>query len=235
MRRTDIFTLALTEEQERVLTSLADNCSKMWNKLNYRRRQSFFNGVFDWNSDREYHSVFKTTNGKHVSKRLRLLFRKRQRRFKHAMNAVFKHLVEVLWKCGVSVIYVGDLNGIRENNNKEKIVNQKIHNFWSFRYVIKKLREKAEEYGIKVLEIHEWKTSIKCPRRRYENNRNRRFIGLFKCLKCSYTNNTDIVGALNLSKVAVKGSKPSSGSRLVAQPLVLRWNYHTWEPRISRL
>jgi len=42
MKRTNIFKLRPTKEQERKLFELADNCSRLWNEINYKRRQSFF-------------------------------------------------------------------------------------------------------------------------------------------------------------------------------------------------
>ena len=54
MRRTNIFKLKPTKEQERKLFESADNCSKLWNEINYKRRQSFFSGKIDWNTDKEY-------------------------------------------------------------------------------------------------------------------------------------------------------------------------------------
>jgi len=44
MRRTNIFRLRPIKEQEAKLFKLADNCSRMWNEINYRRRQSLFSG-----------------------------------------------------------------------------------------------------------------------------------------------------------------------------------------------
>ncbi len=56
MRRTNIFKLKPTKEQERKLFELANNCSRLWNEINYKRRQSFFKGErkIDWNTDKEY-------------------------------------------------------------------------------------------------------------------------------------------------------------------------------------
>lgn len=55
MRRTNTFLLKPTQEQEKRLFELADNCSKMWNEITYKRRQSFFSGNMDWDTDEEYH------------------------------------------------------------------------------------------------------------------------------------------------------------------------------------
>lgn len=38
------------------------------------------------------------------------------------------------------------------------------NSFWSYNYTVRRLREKAEEYGIKVVEASEYKTSSTCPR-----------------------------------------------------------------------
>ncbi|MGQ9722970.1 MAG: hypothetical protein ACUVXA_16805 [Candidatus Jordarchaeum sp.] len=55
MMRTNTFQLKPAGEQTERLFKLADNCSRMYNEINYRRRQSFFSGNFDWKTDEEYH------------------------------------------------------------------------------------------------------------------------------------------------------------------------------------
>ena len=39
-----------------------------------------------------------------------------------------------------------------------------IHNFWSFSWIVQRLREKAEEHGMEVEEVNEYKTSSMCIR-----------------------------------------------------------------------
>mgnify|MGYP000049958955 CR=1 FL=1 len=72
-----------------------------------------------------------------------------------------------------------------------------VNNFWSFRWVIQRLREKAEEYGIEVEEVSEYKTSSVCPRcgseRSYRRGR------LFRCLDCGLEAHRDAVGVLNMA------------------------------------
>jgi len=46
--------LNLTKEQEPRLFELVDNCSRMYNEVNYKRRQSFFGGEIDWNTAQLY-------------------------------------------------------------------------------------------------------------------------------------------------------------------------------------
>ncbi len=58
-RRTNTFRLSPNKEQEQRLFELADNCARMFNEVNYKRRQSFFSGNFDWNTDFFYHKYKK--------------------------------------------------------------------------------------------------------------------------------------------------------------------------------
>ncbi|HDN74222.1 MAG: transposase [Candidatus Asgardarchaeum sp.] len=48
MKRVNKFRLRPSEEQEKALFSLCEMSAVLWNKLNYIRRQSFFEGRFDW-------------------------------------------------------------------------------------------------------------------------------------------------------------------------------------------
>lgn len=48
MRRVNKFRLRPTKEQEKELLSLCEMSAVLWNKLNYIRRQAFFEGRFDW-------------------------------------------------------------------------------------------------------------------------------------------------------------------------------------------
>lgn len=50
MKRSNTFALAPTKEQHQRLLEMADACARLWNELNYRRRQSFFKGEIDWES-----------------------------------------------------------------------------------------------------------------------------------------------------------------------------------------
>jgi len=38
-----------------------------------------------------------------------------------------------------------------------------INNFWSFSYMVRRFKEKAEEYGMEVDEKSEYRTSSECP------------------------------------------------------------------------
>jgi putative transposase len=175
---------------------------------------------------------FARINGAKTSKKLRKLYRTRQRRFRHAVNAMVKTIVEDAHKLGISKIVLGKLKGIRGNNSHNGKANAMINNFWSFNYIVRRFKEKAEEYGIKVEEKSEYKTSSECPFCHFKGTR--RYRGIFYCGKCGMAMNADAVGALNMArKDGTIIPSPSWGrdNGVVAHPLLLRWNGMRWEPK----
>jgi putative transposase len=84
---------------------------------------------------------------------------------------------------GVSKIMLGKIEGHKRttshNNGK---ANAMINNFWSFNHIIRRFREKAEECGIKIVEVSEYNTSSRCPKCHSENITTKG--RLFKCLNC---------------------------------------------------
>jgi putative transposase len=158
------------------------------------------------------------------SKKLKRLYRIRQRRFRHAVNAMIKTIVEDAHQLGISKIILGRLKSIRNNSHSNSKANAIINNFWSFNYIVRKLREKAEESGIKVEEKSEYKTSSKCPFCHSEDITTKG--RLFKCLDCGLEANRDAVGVLNIGHLHGGGV-----NGVVAHPLLLRWNGMRWKPK----
>ena len=170
----------------------------------------------------------------YTSTRIGKLFRTRKRRFRHAINALLRDLFERLEVLQLTSIIVGDLNGIREGNDLGKKTNQKLHNFWSHNYILKRVKELGEEYGIEIIEQSERGTSKTCCMCGQQHN-GRIYRGLHVCHEKHNVINADVSGAYNLHNVAVYGSlcpehkeQESSGSRHLAMPLMLRWEYHQW-------
>jgi putative transposase len=133
----------------------------------------------------------------------------------------------------VTNLVVGDLNGIRDGNDLGRQTNQKLHNFWSHNYILRRINELGEEYGIEIKEQSERGTSKTCCMCGQQHN-GRICRGLHYCKENRTIINADVSGAYNLYNIAVNGSLcpdqelESSGSRLLAQPLMLRWEYHQW-------
>ena len=145
-----------------------------------------------------YQSIAKKVNGADTTKRIRRYYRKRQLRFRHAINTIVFRFVKLCHEMGVTEIVLGDVREIRQNNDKNTKANAMIHNFWSFRYIINRLITTAENFGIKVKLVKENHTSSVCPFCRTKGRRITR--GLFYCPKCEQVMNADVVGCLNIAK-----------------------------------
>ncbi|MGC9068954.1 MAG: zinc ribbon domain-containing protein [Thermoprotei archaeon] len=169
-------------------------------------------------------------NSVRSSRKLRRLYRICQRRFRHAVSAMVKTIVEGAHQFGISRIVIGRLKGIRDNSHGSK-VNAMINNFWSFDCIIERFKEKAGDYGIKVVEVSEYRSSSLCPFCGSEGSRKHR--GLFYCPRCHKVMNADVVDVLNIAERygAIIPSPSWRDNGLVAQPLLLRWDGMRWEPR----
>ena len=171
----------------------------------------------------------------YTSRQIRKLFRTRQRRFIHANNSMLRDLFERAAKMGVTHLAVGDLNGIRDGKDLGARTNQKVHNFWNYASMLKRIKELGEESGIKVVLVSEAYTSKTCCMCGKQHN-GRIHRGLHFCKENNVVINADASGAYNMYNVAVYGSlcpehtaqERSSGSRALASPLMLRWEYHRW-------
>lgn len=169
------------------------------------------------------------------SQRIGLMFKCRQRRLRHAVNAMCRSIFVELEKRNVNVLVMGDLNGIRAEANHGKNGNQKLHNFWAFSMVQKRLMELGEEHGVVVRKVSERDTSKTCCLCGMQHN-GRKERGLMVCPSMHRSVNADVNGAVNIWNVAVNRSPMSlaqstlgtSGSGLLAEPLFLRWNYDEW-------
>jgi putative transposase len=173
-----------------------------------------------WNHKLAKHeSLLKITNDKHTSKELSRLYRTRKRRFRDVVKKVVNDFVVRCWSQGVAEIILGDLTNIRNSAKFSKKSNSMIHLFWSHRYLVKCIKEKAEEYGIRVTEIDERGTSSVCPR--CNSKRIVRKGRLFKCLQCTLEAHRDAVGCVNIR--LAQGESLAAGviNRAVARPTLL--------------
>ena len=60
MKRVNKFRLRPTKEQEKALFMLVEMSAVLWNKVNYKRRQTFFAGSIDWDTKEEYEEFKKS-------------------------------------------------------------------------------------------------------------------------------------------------------------------------------
>jgi putative transposase len=188
-------------------------------------------------------------NNANRSRRLSKLYRIRQRRFKHAVNAMVKMIVDNAYHLGIREIMIGNLRGIRSNNNNSNNnnnynnskTNAIVNNFWSYSYIVRRIKDKAEEYSINVKEVSEYKTSSICIRCNSSSlsdivKRGR----LFRCLNCRLEAHRDAIGVLNIAynnddndmaNLYSKSKGKGIAIRVMAHPLLLRWSNDRWMPR----
>jgi len=153
------------------------------------------------------------TNRK-ASRRYREICRKESRQIRHRLHIISKQFVELCEEKGVTHIVLGDLNGIRDNINYSKRLNQQLHN-WNFAQLIDFIKYKAERIGITVELISEKYTSQTCCSCGTVDKSNRKTRGLYVC-NCGNRINADRNGANNILKRYLRNR--SSGS--VALPVV---------------
>jgi len=162
----------------------------------------------------KYQSKLKRVNNKHTSKRLRKLYNKRQHRFRHGINTIVHRFAKLCLYRGVGEVVVGDITNIRENNDKGHKINSMIHNFWSFRYIVDRLKITLENFGIKLKLRSEAGTSSRCPWCLGKVVKYKRQI---KCFSCGRIAHRDVVGVLNIALLHGEGF-----NRVMAHPLLLR-------------
>ncbi len=156
----------------------------------------------------EYQSKLNKSGAK-TSRKLKRMHGKAKLQAKHYINTVVRQTVRRLYELGVSKIVVGYPKGIAQNSEKGRKQNFLLSHVWRFNYVIKRLKEVAEEYGISVKLVGEAFTSQTCPLCG-QRHKNARFVrGLFKCRREGVVLNADLVGAFNILKKAVRTITPS--------------------------
>ena len=144
-------------------------------------------------------ALAKSNNNRESTQQVRRLFRRRKLRFRQYVKTIVRRAVQDVWMQGVVTIVVGDLTGILENTSGGHKSNSMRHNFWSHHFLVQRVTEVAEEYGIAVELVDEKGTSSTCPRCGGKRITRRR--RLFKCQRCRLEAHRDSVGTVNIGVV----------------------------------
>jgi len=157
----------------------------------------------------EYQSTL-NRYGLKTSRRLRIMYSKWRRRVKACIDSRVRQAIEWLFKVGVSTIKIGYPKYIAQENGDFNNVH-----VWTYGYLLRRINEVAEEYGITVIYVDEAYTSSKCPIHGHNcGERIRR--GLFKCATLNKVFNADLVGAYNIlitpSPARGRGNGPETRS-----------------------
>ncbi|NJE60770.1 RNA-guided endonuclease TnpB family protein [Thermococcus sp. 21S7] len=148
-------------------------------------------------------------SGYKTSRKFRRMHKKAKVQVRHYINTAVRQTVRKLYGLGVSRIIVGYPKGIARNSDRGRKQNYLLSHVWRFNYLIKRLTEVAEEYGIEVVVVDEAFTSKVCPLCGQRHSNGRIFRGLFKCRREGVVMNADLVGAFNILKKSVKTITPS--------------------------
>lgn len=100
----------------------------------------------------------------------------------------------------VKEVRVENLKNLKKNIAKERRFRKEFRNKyqrWVYRQVLEKLARICEENRVLFTKIPPAYTSQICPVCRFKDRANRKGES-FRCLKCGYTNHSDIVGAMNI-------------------------------------
>jgi len=144
----------------------------------------------------------------------------------HYFHALSKHLVERCVGKGVGTIAIGDLGGIRDDDETGEAKdwgrhgNLDLHS-WAFDRFTGMLEYKAEAEGIGVTRVSERDTSKSCSCCGRVRDANRVERGLYTCDECGLVANADVNGAENIRQkvspsLACDGGDRSNG--WLAQP-----------------
>ncbi|MEM0296539.1 MAG: transposase [Zestosphaera sp.] len=137
--------------------------------------------------------------GLRTSRRLRRMYKKWRRQIRNYINWVVRNTVEWLYWRGVSRVVVGYPKYIAQNSDKGSKINFEVVHIWMYGYLLMRIAEVGEEYGIRVEFVSEENTSTTCPLCKAKNQDHRRvYRGLFKCYRHNKVFNTDLVGAYNI-------------------------------------
>ncbi|ADY00976.1 transposase, IS605 OrfB family [Vulcanisaeta moutnovskia 768-28] len=160
-------------------------------------------------------------HGQGSGRRLKLLYDKRRRFLKHALNSMVRRIMNILIEKGVGEVIVGYPKEILRNHGNKLTVN-----FWNYNYIIRRFREIGEELGIRIATVNEANTSKTCSLCGETHESGRIHRGLFKCPRTGKVINADLNAAINILSLHSPKSLASArdrGNGLKTQPVVYRW------------
>ncbi|SDF37887.1 transposase, IS605 OrfB family, central region [Halorubrum xinjiangense] len=150
----------------------------------------------------------------------------------HFFHGLAKHIVQRCIEKGVGRINIGNLEGVREDENGNsknwgKHGNLDLHG-WAFNRFTNILEYKAKVEGIEVVEVDESATSKTCCMCGREEDSQRVERGLYVCEECDAAFNADVNGAENIRlNINEKSNSESPGQSFgdrstgwLAQPAV---------------
>ena len=100
----------------------------------------------------------KVNKGKKTSKRIRRLYSRRERYFRHRFHRISNVLVDYFVCNQIDTVVVGKNDGWKQNSNMSKVNNQNFQHI-AYAWFLKLLAYKCEEAGVKLIQREESYTS----------------------------------------------------------------------------
>ncbi|MDZ7850966.1 MAG: transposase [Halodesulfurarchaeum sp.] len=163
------------------------------------------------------------------------LNQKKSERRTHYFHTLSKHIVQRCVEESVGTIVIGDLSGIREDEENDESKNWGKHgnldlHSWAFDRFTDLLEYKAEMEGITVERVSERDTSKSCSYCGRTRKANRVERGLYVCDKCGTVANADVNGAENIRQKVSPSPATDGGDRSngwLAQPSTFLFDKET--------
>lgn len=175
---------------------------------------------------------------RYTSDRIERLYHRRREQRDHAQDALVRHLARWLVERGVTELFVGQLDDVREQHWSAR-VNEKTDLFWAYGRFRERLPDVLEdECDITVHEASEAGTSSECPA--CGGGDVHRSGDDLQCLSCGFEGHSDVVGAVNFlseqAAVEIEGgpmARPAARGQNSPRDSVecLEWDDHRWQRR----
>lgn len=143
---------------------------------------------------------------KKSSKRLSKLFRLRTKWQNNLYNNLIASTFKFLKRNKVDTVFIGNVQGIREDADWGRKGNKMLHNYWAYDSIYQKCNNKAEEFGITLIKDTEEYTSQTCPVCEIADSSNKK-DRLFLCSNpdCGHFGHRDLIGAENILIKGMRG------------------------------
>jgi len=154
-----------------------------------------------------YRKLLTTSDKEFLGKDIKRLTEKSARRKQKSKNWIqtgdeirnyVNRVAKLFFNRPLKIVVLENLRNLKKDKHKKwsKKVNRRF-NFWLYGSLIKRIKELGERLGVQVVLIPPAYTSQECPACGYIEMLNRRGE-LFKCTQCSFSEDADYVGALNI-------------------------------------
>lgn len=159
----------------------------------------------------------------YTSKRIKKLYRTKQRRINYLIHAATKKIVDYCRTNNISVVVIGDMKGIKNSCSFGHVTKQQFYSV-AFARIINVLQYKLDGIGVKLIKVNEAYSS-QCPPNsklvsfEYGSKSRRKKRGLYKYNKKVY--NSDALGAFNILRIyyqSIKRSDYSLDYRCISNP-----------------